>query len=626
MTFDEEGFGRINGRYAVAVRPIFGNVGDYIDYYYIDNAGNEQVIPCIICDVKGSDADNEWGHHEGKNILEFYVNEVTWCTPNWPHGHSWYKSCGQAAEMHVNPGTEGFHEEWQGYATKVVIGENYFENPNFVNETIEEEKEENGDAAPNEENNNGEEPKEENEQEEGESMGDEPLKWPTDPNASITSYFGPRTAPTEGASSYHQGIDIEATQGTPIYATESGIIIVREYKDLNGNWIKIDHGNGYESLYLHMSSFEEGLGVGSEVAKGTIIGYVGNTGVGTGPHLHFAIKLNGSYIDPLLFKYDNGKGSGTGGFGSAIDASSASTGGTGAASYYAKVATWNEVTEIVETTDPEKQQEVKAETVYTMTTTRVNYQQLVSGYTMPFDYLWALLVISENKPFISEIADLVYDSEIEITVYDNLNISTSISEDTYKRKTKVITDNIEVKVQYDGNETYKYGEKREGELEPEEYKTTTTIITKTNTLNAAVTKADVWIVDYEQEFEKQYEPEQNTGESSKEFEDEEYPDEDSPNKEDKVDTMGFANAFKQTQQSLYEQTYTDVVTEVTDLLSKYYYKIIDRNVKITNMKETTKYVSNPAKIEEKTDKKSKEDNFVTIFVDRRSARRTILRF
>ena len=83
MTFDEEGFGRINGRYTVAVTPKFGAVGDYIDYYYKDDSGNEQMIPCIICDVKGSDAQNEWGHHGGKNIIEFYVNEETWCTPGW---------------------------------------------------------------------------------------------------------------------------------------------------------------------------------------------------------------------------------------------------------------------------------------------------------------------------------------------------------------------------------------------------------------------------------------------------------------------------------------------------------------------------------------------------------------
>ena len=104
------------------------------------------------------------------------------------------------------------------------------------------------------------------------------------------------------------------------------------------------------------------------------------------------------------------------------------------------------------------------------------------------------------------------------------------------------------------------------ELKP--YTTTTTIITTTNTLNVALTKADVWIVDYTQEFELQS-PETTTNGSSKDFEDEEYPAEDSPNNQDSVDTMGFAESFRQTKQNEYKQTYTDVQTSVTNLLSKY---------------------------------------------------------
>lgn len=88
MTFDEEGFGRINGRYVVAMTRTFGKVGDYIDYYYKDEAGNEHVIPCILGDITftGDPGYTEWGILEGTNMMEFYVNEITWTTPDWYSG------------------------------------------------------------------------------------------------------------------------------------------------------------------------------------------------------------------------------------------------------------------------------------------------------------------------------------------------------------------------------------------------------------------------------------------------------------------------------------------------------------------------------------------------------------
>lgn len=619
MNFDSEGFGRINGRYAVAVTPKFGSVGDYIDYYFKDTSGNEQIIPCIICDVKGSDAENEWGHHGGKNIIEFYVNEETWCTPNWNHGHSGYRPCGKASSMHENPGTASCHPEWAGTAVKIVNGGSYFENPNFVEDKVESNKESQGSEGATSDSSTSDEGTTNGETsgETSESTENEPLKWPTNPNAAITSYFGPRTSPTPGASSYHQGIDIGVGTGTEVYATESGTVVNSEYKNLNGNWIKLDHGNGFESLYLHNSQLL--VSVGDVVEKGQVIALSGNTGIGTGAHLHFAIKQNGNYIDPLLYKYDNGKGNGTGGFGSAVDPGSATAGSSGSASYYAKVATWNEVTETIESNDPE--QETKSTANYTMTTTRVNYQQLVSGYKMPFDYLWAFLVISEDRDFTMALADLVYNSELEITIYDNLYKNTSIMTDTYTKATKVITDDIVVNVKYDENEKNEYGGPYQKEKE-ESFTTVTTVVTKTNTLSVALTKANVWVVNYTQEYEKQ--PVETTSNSSdKEFENEEYPAEESPDKQDSIDTMGLAEEFRKTKQKEYEETYELVDTSVTDLTSKYYYKTINRTVNNSSTTENTKYLSSPAVIEEKTDKKSEEPNFVTVFIKYTRARHTV---
>ena len=112
-------------------------------------------------------------------------------------------------------------------------------------------------------------------------------------------------------------------------------------------------------------------------------------------------------------------------------ASSSNTSG-----YAAVVATWNQVDTTVTTNDPN----VKAysETKYSMTTTDVNYEEMVDPYTMPFDLLWALLVVGEDRQFVLELADLVYNSEIEITVHDNVTTNTDEDAWTYTQKEEAI--------------------------------------------------------------------------------------------------------------------------------------------------------------------------------------------
>lgn len=124
--------------------------------------------------------------------------------------------------------------------------------------------------------------------------------WPTDPSCTrITSGFGPRNAPTAGASTYHQGIDISVPIGTPVYASKAGTVIKATNGTKEGNYIMIDHGDGFQTIYCHLSSIA--VSSGQVVSQGEVIGYSGNTGVSSGPHLHFGIKYNGVYVNPQLY-------------------------------------------------------------------------------------------------------------------------------------------------------------------------------------------------------------------------------------------------------------------------------------------------------------------------------------
>ena len=123
--------------------------------------------------------------------------------------------------------------------------------------------------------------------------------WPLSVSGRITSYFGYRNAPTAGASSYHKGIDISVPSGSSVLATKSGTVVTSTYSSSAGNYIAISHGNGVYSYYMHCS--KRLVGVGTKVSKGQKIALSGNTGISTGPHLHFAIYANGSYADPLNY-------------------------------------------------------------------------------------------------------------------------------------------------------------------------------------------------------------------------------------------------------------------------------------------------------------------------------------
>lgn len=134
--------------------------------------------------------------------------------------------------------------------------------------------------------------------------GDE--EWLKPVEGKVTSSFGDRIHPVTGKSHFHGGIDIGAGQGTPIFATKSGKVIGSGYGSANGYYIKLDHGDGYQSMYLHMQEQSQ-LKEGDIVERGDIIGKVGSTGTSTGPHLDFRIYKDGKAIDPAkLVSYARG--------------------------------------------------------------------------------------------------------------------------------------------------------------------------------------------------------------------------------------------------------------------------------------------------------------------------------
>lgn len=113
----------------------------------------------------------------------------------------------------------------------------------------------------------------------------------------ITSGFGVRTAPTKGASTNHAGIDIAVPIGTSVLSAGFGTVENTGYTSSRGNFVKIDHGNGTQTIYQHL----QGVNVqkGQTVLRGQTIGISGNTGTSTGAHLHFEVHQDGKAVDPL---------------------------------------------------------------------------------------------------------------------------------------------------------------------------------------------------------------------------------------------------------------------------------------------------------------------------------------
>lgn len=120
--------------------------------------------------------------------------------------------------------------------------------------------------------------------------------WPLPGHYSISSPYGYRQHPILGYAKFHSGIDIPAPSGTPIVAAKSGTVIMSQLMSGYGNVIMVDHGETV-TVYAHCSALNKSIG--DSVSAGDVVAFVGSTGLSTGPHLHFEVRVNGSTVNPL---------------------------------------------------------------------------------------------------------------------------------------------------------------------------------------------------------------------------------------------------------------------------------------------------------------------------------------
>ena len=297
------------------------------------------------------------------------------------------------------------------------------------------------------------------------------------------------------------------------------------------------------------------------------------------------------------------------------------------ASYYVKVATWSETySELTGESDGGK---VSANPpIHEMTATRINYYDMVRGYTMPFDYLWALMVITEDKDFVMGLADLVYNSNIEITINDNKTVTTITENYEYDKMMDVFeTATIEVKNKKDKNdpnksETVQIIEKiKEGKGIKQGTniaKLVTTITT--NTVDAGVTRANTWIVDYTKGYKITNEA-TDTGDGEK-IERKDLNDNPKKMKYGKSDNRDVLNFMSELQGQ-----------EVVSIESKYKEYTTNWTLSTNTHIDSTKFIETTPYVREKTSKKKKpkkerkdkkdfkykEKNFVTLLLSNQKA-------
>ena len=141
---------------------------------------------------------------------------------------------------------------------------------------------------------------------EGKSIVKSLMKTPIN-GARLSSSFGMRKHPILGFNKMHRGTDFAAPSGTPIMASGSGTITRARWCGGGGNCVKIKHNSTYQTIYAHMKNFARGIKEGKKVRQGQIIGYVGSTGMSTGPHLHYEVMVNGKKVNSQKLNLPSGK-------------------------------------------------------------------------------------------------------------------------------------------------------------------------------------------------------------------------------------------------------------------------------------------------------------------------------
>ena len=142
--------------------------------------------------------------------------------------------------------------------------------------------------------------------ENGKSVEKALMKTPIN-GARLSSSFGMRKHPIDGYNKMHKGTDFAAPMGTPIMASGNGVITRARWCGGGGNCIKIKHNSTYQTIYAHMKNFARGIKEGKKVKQGQIIGYVGSTGMSTGPHLHYEVLINGKKVNSQRLKLPSAK-------------------------------------------------------------------------------------------------------------------------------------------------------------------------------------------------------------------------------------------------------------------------------------------------------------------------------
>jgi len=140
-----------------------------------------------------------------------------------------------------------------------------------------------------------------------ENIGEGPFIFPVSGDYVITSAFGEHDLGLAGASTYHEGIDISTLDGetTPVFAAGNGIVLSAGYNSRAGNYVILDHGEGISTVYMHMADESLFVKEGEYISKGQVLGLMGNTGVSSGLHLHFEIRISGTSVNPAAFFSQN---------------------------------------------------------------------------------------------------------------------------------------------------------------------------------------------------------------------------------------------------------------------------------------------------------------------------------